>query len=191
MFTDKMHSEPISPSSPVGTLRLQDCIPPTPVPLAQFSTPVDNSDIFFGLKLRLAEGSGLGVTVDRAPNNQALIIQAVREQGGITSWNRMVASSPQRMKVVVPGDRIVCVNDKTVCEEMLEEVQNKLLVKLTICRSAVDHHMASSTWCEGAFLPLPCQPWNTYGCGLDPFKQQHFSSLGVGGEMLPATMTCI
>jgi hypothetical protein len=180
-----------APTSPSGAFWLQECIPKPVAPLAQPTLAIDSNDVVFGLTLRLAEGVGLGLNVDRSHDDQALIIKTVRKQGGIMSWNRMVATSPQCMKVVVPGDKIVLVNGKADCDGMLEEVRNRLLVKLTICRSGVDLQMASMWW-ESAFRQqLACQQWNTCGSSWDHCEQYHVSTYGMGNEMLHATVVRI
>jgi len=113
-------------------------LPRSPVP---GSSSIPPSGFFeggftFTFTLRLADDHGLGIDVAAAAaGSPFLSVQQVLHDGAIEAWNRRcVDGSPTSMKVVQPGDTIVRVNEKTDRQGMLEECQEKMLLKLTFVR---------------------------------------------------------
>jgi hypothetical protein len=129
-----------NPAAVVGATNPVPVVPPSPT--AQ--TPAGTGGHIFNITLRKADDTSLGLSVTANEDNQVLLVEGVVPGGAVESWNRQCFGDPSGERVVVAGDRIVCVNGiQNDVEKMLKECSTQRLVKLVIARgpartSAVD-----------------------------------------------------
>lgn len=91
----------------------------------------------FSFTLRKADGTDLGLNVSHHEEDKALRVESVRAEGAVEAWNRQCVGSTASDKAVLPGDRIISVNNITHDPKaMLEECRDKQLLKLTVVRGA-------------------------------------------------------
>lgn len=89
----------------------------------------------FSFTIRKADDADLGLNVSHKPEEQVLRVEGIRSEGAVDAWNRQCLSGNSTNKAVLPGDRIVSVNnisDDPV--KMLKECCDKQLLRLTISR---------------------------------------------------------
>mmetsp|Transcript_37705 Transcript_37705/g.111946 ORF Transcript_37705/g.111946 Transcript_37705/m.111946 type:complete len:361 (-) Transcript_37705:207-1289(-) len=141
------HEDP-PPHSPVLLSFAAPTTPPAAPPrspdLQGFGAPPEDAadaEIFiFGLSLRLADGAELGLQMrsdDSAKGGGTLHIESVLPGGASEAWNRQCGNSGAAEKVLVPGDRIVRVNDVGEdSQAMLLECGSKRMLRLQVCRIA-------------------------------------------------------
>eukprot|EP00747_Dinoflagellata_sp_TGD_P165524 gnl/TRDRNA2_/TRDRNA2_186895_c0_seq1.p1 gnl/TRDRNA2_/TRDRNA2_186895_c0~~gnl/TRDRNA2_/TRDRNA2_186895_c0_seq1.p1 ORF type:complete len:466 (-),score=80.99 gnl/TRDRNA2_/TRDRNA2_186895_c0_seq1:76-1473(-) len=114
---------------------------PAPLmPSPAFRSPTlfeaDADGFMYTFTLRKADGVGLGVDVSYSPGSLNLKVNAVTSGGAIDSWNRQCSTAGRVEKAVRAGDGIARVNQiEGDPEKMLQEIRDKFLLKLTICRS--------------------------------------------------------
>lgn len=91
----------------------------------------------FVITLRKADDVSLGLSVNADEKEEkALVVEGVLPGGAVESWNLQCFGGSQQERVVVPGDRIVCVNSiEGDVTKMLEECTKSRLVKLVIARA--------------------------------------------------------
>lgn len=142
-----------APPSPGGQLSLAEVLCPqtpqrTPLSLATSLTPSQfevhspftvhggaPATGIFSFTLRKADGADLGLNVTPQHIDKVLQVDGVRPDGAVQAWNRQCAGSPSAEKAVMKGDKIISVNNIVYdAMRMLEECQNKQLLKLTIVR---------------------------------------------------------
>lgn len=85
----------------------------------------------FTFTLRRADGVSLGLDVNCT---DALIVQGVRPEGAVDSWNRQVRDGPTGWKALRVGDALVAVNGETDCWKMLDEIKGNQLLKIEVER---------------------------------------------------------
>mmetsp|Transcript_107592 Transcript_107592/g.335491 ORF Transcript_107592/g.335491 Transcript_107592/m.335491 type:complete len:394 (-) Transcript_107592:94-1275(-) len=102
-----------------------------------WSSGSDEVDAFvFGLTLRLADGAELGLTTSQAGRDRHLRIEGVLPGGAAEAWNRQCGSSGAAEKVLLPGDKIVSVNDVAADPQaMLVECGSRRLLRFQIVRT--------------------------------------------------------
>jgi len=132
---------PIPPpprSQPPAFLSLNDALAPAPPSTASpfIAWMCDDSDTIFNFTMRKAEGKELGLEVSQQEQQQVLQVEAVQQEPRY-AWNTQCFSNGLLEKVIVPGDRIVCVNKILYnSENMLQEIREKMLLRFTVTRSA-------------------------------------------------------
>jgi len=90
----------------------------------------------FKITLRKADDVSLGLSVNADEELNHLIVDDVLPGGAVESWNRQCIGDGSGERVVVPGDRIVKVNDiEQDVKKMLEECTKKRLVKMLVTRN--------------------------------------------------------
>jgi len=101
------------------------------------STNTEDVDAFiFGLTLRLADGTELGLTTSQGGRDCHLRIEGVLPGGAADAWNRQCGSSGAAEKVLLPGDKIVSVNDVAGDPQaMLLECGSRRLLRLQLVRT--------------------------------------------------------
>jgi len=98
-------------------------------------TPPSTGAHIFNITLRKADDTSLGLSVTAAEDGQVLLVEGVVPGGAVESWNRQCFGDPSGERVVVAGDRIVCVNGiQNDVDKMLKECSTQRLVKLVIAR---------------------------------------------------------
>jgi len=109
----------------------------------------------FTFSCRKAEGVelGLGLETDFVENGDALRVLAVKPKGAIEAWNAQCVGGPAAGKAVCVGDCIVGVNGETTVDKMMEEVQSKQLVKLTIHRKPPAEEDGDDSAAHGPITP--------------------------------------
>lgn len=124
-------------SSPSETCRASA---PIDMPVLGLKFVQGGLGVLFNFTLRLAPGFGFGLDLMRAPDGRTLIVQGVLAQGAIEAWNRQALSGSTSGKAVVPGDRLVRVNDSVDCDGMLNECNASTCapLKLFFARGSVD-----------------------------------------------------
>jgi hypothetical protein len=130
---------PLSLAEALGTqtpqrtpLSLVNSLTPTPATTEASPSTVAGGATTFSFTLRKADGADLGLNVSHEETDQVLQVEGVRADGAVEAWNRQCASSD---KAVVPGDRIISVNNISFDpQKMLEECRDKVLLKLTVVR---------------------------------------------------------
>jgi len=99
------------------------------------STSDDVDAYVFGLTLRLADSAELGLTTSQSGRDRHLRIEGVLPGGAADAWNRQCGSSGAAEKVLIPGDKIVSVNDVAGDPQaMLLECSSRRLLRLQIVR---------------------------------------------------------
>lgn len=88
----------------------------------------------FGFMLRLADGVDLGLDVVHGDTDKALLVMGIRLGGAIEAWNKQCVGGPAAGKAVMPGDRIVGINQAADPVSMLEECRTKQMLRLTVAR---------------------------------------------------------
>jgi len=91
----------------------------------------------FSVTLRKADDVSLGLSVNADDKEgNTLVVENVLAGGAVESWNRQCFGDGSEERIVVAGDRIICVNnvEKDV-QKMLEECSKQRLVKLFIARA--------------------------------------------------------
>eukprot|EP00931_Biecheleriopsis_adriatica_P115129 TRINITY_DN90968_c0_g1_i1.p1 TRINITY_DN90968_c0_g1~~TRINITY_DN90968_c0_g1_i1.p1 ORF type:complete len:380 (-),score=81.75 TRINITY_DN90968_c0_g1_i1:202-1341(-) len=136
---------PLSLAEALGPAPSTTASPVTATPLSLASSlPVPETAVLspgvygggvFSMTLRKADQAELGLNVSPIESQRVLYVEGVRPDGAVDAWNRQCASSAQAEKAVIPGDRIVSVNNVSYDpDRMLEECKDKVLLKLTIVR---------------------------------------------------------
>merc|ERR1719291_682988 len=91
----------------------------------------------FTFTLRKADDTELGLNVPHSEELKVLQVEKVRPEGAVEAWNRLCGST-QPEKIVIPGDKIIGVNNVSYDpDKMLEECKNKQLLKLTVVRGSL------------------------------------------------------
>jgi FtsZ-binding cell division protein ZapB len=89
----------------------------------------------FSFTIRKADDADLGLNVSHDKAENVLRVEDIRPAGAVESWNRACSTGNTKDKAVLPGDRIVRVNDVQFDPaKMLEECKDKKTLKLTIVR---------------------------------------------------------
>jgi hypothetical protein len=103
---------------------------------SSFYTELNDGSAFFGFTLRRAQGVAWGLETIRDESIQALVVKMVMPGGAIKSWNRQIMDAPNgdHRRELLVGDRIVAVNGKHGCENMLVEIENSVLLKVEVLR---------------------------------------------------------
>jgi hypothetical protein len=85
------------------------------------------------------DGNGkLGLTIEPAPDGRSYVVWAVLPDGLVEAWNRQCITGGRYSKIM-PGDKIVVVNDAMCCESMVNEIRDKSILKLVILREGQSH----------------------------------------------------
>lgn len=92
----------------------------------------------FGFTIRKADDCGLGVEFKDADCGSCLQVTSVKPGGAMQAWNKLCAGGPAAGKAVLPGDKIVKVNEVTTTKDMLRECRDQKLLKFTVQRGEVD-----------------------------------------------------
>lgn len=157
---------------------------PSPVsrdsPVPQSVWPLPGGAVIFQFTIRRADGVELGMEVVPNYNTQELEVKKVLEDGAVIAWNRL-CTGPSSVKAVMPGDRVVSVNDLSgCCDRMLAECKDKQLLKLVVVRGECVH--CCETWHD----PVAWVPVAVPICAPFPYMQwdDSFYPVGLGG--LPA-----
>lgn len=131
------------------------------------SEKLGGSSVLFSFSIRRAAGVKLGLEIERGEDECSLLVKSVRPGGAMDAWNRQCTDAwngqctagPSSGKAVLPGDRIVSVNGKVDCVDMLEEIGGRELLRLAVFRvvpgSAMD--LASSS-CSAPSAECPSTP---------------------------------
>jgi hypothetical protein len=92
----------------------------------------------FGFTLRKAEGFSLGLNVESLYEERALRVENVSAGGAIHAWNQQCSGGESAGKAIMPGDRIVKVNNARTPDDMLKECKDRQLLKFTVVRGKID-----------------------------------------------------
>lgn len=89
----------------------------------------------FSFTLRRADDVAMGLkgVVDR---NGELLVESVAPGSALDSWNRFQVAGEHNDRSVRPGDRVISVNGLTWSQAMLQECEEKHLLKLEVVRGA-------------------------------------------------------
>jgi len=99
------------------------------------SSSEDVDAFVFGLTLRLADSTELGLTTSQSGRARDLRIEGVLPGGAAEAWNRQCGSSGAAEKVLLPGDKITSVNDVSGDPQaMLLACSSRRLLRLQIVR---------------------------------------------------------
>lgn len=111
----------------------------------------------FVITLRKADDVSLGLSVNADEKEEkALVVEGVLPGGAVESWNFQCFGGSQQERVVVPGDRIVCVNSiEGDVTKMLEECTKSRLVKLVIARAVAAVPPARASVSKVCSSPAP------------------------------------
>ena len=90
--------------------------------------------LMFRFSLRRADNGKLGLEVERTMNDRALLVHGVLGGCVLEAWNKQCHDGEQHWKAVLPGDRIVQINNALGCADMLEEINQKQLLQLVVVR---------------------------------------------------------
>lgn len=97
------------------------------------------SPYVFTFTLRKADQTDLGLNVTHHERDKVLCIEGVRPDGAVDAWNRQCLGGTNPEKAVMPGDRILSVNNAVYDpSKMLEECKGKQLLRLTLFRGPAD-----------------------------------------------------
>jgi hypothetical protein len=89
----------------------------------------------FSITLRKADDTSLGLSVTTNEESKVLIVERIVPGGAVESWNRQCCGDATAERVVIVGDRIICVNGiENDVDKMLEACSTQRLVKLTVAR---------------------------------------------------------
>lgn len=91
----------------------------------------------YSLTLRLAEKGGLGIKFGNLPGCDTLFVRRIVPGYALDSWNRqcMFGNVANMSRYVSLEDVLISVNEKSAPHEMLQECQEKLLLKMTFGRT--------------------------------------------------------
>jgi len=92
----------------------------------------------FGFTIRKADDCCLGLDVNHGEVDKYLEVTGIKPGGAMQAWNKQCAGGPAAGKAVMPGDRIVKVNNHTTPKEMLQECRDQKLLKFMVQRGEVD-----------------------------------------------------
>lgn len=123
--------------TPPSSFRSSASTPLGPMPSIQ----LDGDGIFFSVTIRRAESVAIGLRLDRSVDGRILQVRAVLPGGAVEAFNRQSAGGAGVGKLVLPGDKIVCVNGKTDCFSMFSEFSSKLLSRILVVRGGPDHEL--------------------------------------------------
>jgi hypothetical protein len=125
-------------------------------PQAPPSSPFFNygGSLCFTFTLRRADNVKMGLDVDKEESDQELVVTRVIPGGAIEAWNRQCFAGPFSSKALVPGDRVVGINQRSDIPGMLEECRSNQLLKLYVVRGDLLHVDIPLGWC-GASTPSP------------------------------------
>lgn len=151
------------------------------MPMSSFMFTQGGLGVRFNFTLRRAPGVGVGLDLVRAPDDRSLIVQSVLPCGAMEAWNRQAIAGPNGGKAVVPGDRLVRVNESSDCDAMLGECQDKVLLKLSFARGNVDgerqpmqQSSESAQW--SSTMGVACDDRQTCGNGCEPMGRARLSA---------------
>lgn len=106
------------------------------------TSPTDtNGDKTFTITLRRADNVPLGLDVRGDAGAPNLVVEAVRVGGAIEAWNRQCAGDTREIRA---GDLIIKINSAEDADSMREQCLSRLLVKMTVLRSAGAAELHSS-----------------------------------------------
>lgn len=91
----------------------------------------------FQFTIRKADDVGLGVDFADSDEGSCLQVTAVKP-GAMQAWNKLCAGGPAAGKAVMPGDKVVKVNEATSTKDMRQECEQQKLLKFTVQRGEVD-----------------------------------------------------
>jgi len=103
----------------------------------------------FGFTIRKADDCELGVEFVNSDCGSCLQVTAIRPGGAMQAWNKLCAGGPSAGKAMLPGDKVVKVNELTTTNEMLRECSQQKLLKFTVQRGEVEDDVDAQ----------PLQPW--------------------------------
>jgi len=92
----------------------------------------------FGFTIRKADGCSLGLDINHTDMGNWLHVTGIKPGGAIHAWNKQCMGGPAGGKAVMPGDRIVKVNNATTPTEMLQECREQKLLKFMVQRGECD-----------------------------------------------------
>jgi len=92
----------------------------------------------FGFTIRKADDCTLGVDFKDSDCGSCLQVTCIKPGGALQAWNKLCAGGPAAGKAVMPGDKIVKVNEITTPQDMLRECREQKLLKITVQRGEVD-----------------------------------------------------
>merc|ERR1719331_612710 len=92
----------------------------------------------FGFTIRKADDCSLGLDVNHSDHGNFLKVTGVKPGGAMQAWNKQCVGGPAAGKAVMPGDRIVKVNEETTPMAMLAICREQKLLKFTIQRGIAD-----------------------------------------------------
>jgi hypothetical protein len=137
--------------------------PATPPPSPASFFTIGESELFC-FTLRLADGIGLGLEINRDDFDQELLVVRVSPGGAAEAWNRQCFQQAFSHKAVCMCDRIVAINGCCDPSSMIEECNQKQLLKLFVVRGDLPHAKIPCGWYgSGApsatptfqFVPVP------------------------------------
>jgi len=97
-----------------------------------------SSGSVFSFTIRKADETDLGLNVSHHQHDKVLFVEGVRAEGAVDAWNRQCVGGAFPEKAVIPGDKIISVNNVAYDpEKMLEECKERRLLRLTIARGEV------------------------------------------------------
>lgn len=128
-------------SVPSGAAAVLQLGPPPGMPVAlSLASTLPVPEYTFSFTIRKADETDLGLNVshsrsgDGAPA-KVLLVEGIRVGGAVDAWNRQCLGGAHRDKVVMVGDKIICVNGVDYDpDKMLQECKEKQLLRLTVYR---------------------------------------------------------
>jgi hypothetical protein len=117
---------PMGMRSPNLNLMKSPGVPPSPFVICESGGSV------FGFTLRVADDCFLGITTETSGSEDVLTVVTVSPGSAMDSWNKACEGGPSAGKSVMPGDKIMKVNDATTPWEMLMEFEYKKLLRFTV-----------------------------------------------------------
>ena len=94
-------------------------------------------NVRFGFSIRKARGVELGLVFFDSPVNGKLVVQRVLSRSAIHAWNMQVVESTHAGKLIVPGDRLVGVNNVFCTIGMLQECRKAEVLRLVWERGTI------------------------------------------------------
>mmetsp|Transcript_30798 Transcript_30798/g.88965 ORF Transcript_30798/g.88965 Transcript_30798/m.88965 type:complete len:398 (+) Transcript_30798:56-1249(+) len=111
----------------------------------------------FKFTLRRADGTVLGLAVEKENEDRALLVTKVNSGGAVEAWNKQCNDGPMYWKAVAPGDRIVQANNALGCDAILGEIRDKHLLQLVIVRE-IPSQSQTLHWSDIAPMYMPNPP---------------------------------
>lgn len=131
-LTPKRNSRIAGMKSPGGPGMRSPGVPPSPFVICESGGSV------FGFTIRKADDCSLGLDVHHTDTEHYLQVTGIKPNGAIYAWNKQCVGGPAAGKAVMPGDKVVKVNEATTPLEMLNECREKKLLRFTVQRGNVD-----------------------------------------------------